>query len=140
MWIGPFAIAVALPTNEATVWPPPPNFLIRLSSALAWAFVSLRCSFSRFLYGAFDVIPMSACRATSSSRSLPYASLKYWISFASRWLGSAMSPPVLTGQRAPTRCSTDDASVAARRFALRREGVRQGVRDQLGAGRVTRRG
>src|SRR2546423_5313302 len=69
----------------------PPSFLMRRSSARACALVSLRCSWRRFLYGGRVVIVMCACSAVSSSFSFPYASLRYWMSFSSRTVGSAMS-------------------------------------------------
>src|SRR4051794_33139903 len=62
---------------------------MRRSSSLPCCFVSLRCSWRRFLYGGRVVSVMCAWSAVSSCFSLPYASFRYWISFESRALGSA---------------------------------------------------
>src|ERR687896_1375990 len=62
----------------------PPSCLMRRSTLRACAFVSFRCCWRRFLYGALVVIPMCACSAVSSSFSLPYASFRYWTSLRSR--------------------------------------------------------
>src|SRR3954454_22433826 len=56
---------------------------MRRLTSREWALVSCRCCWRRFLYGARVVIAMWAWSAVSSCSSLPYASLRYWISFAS---------------------------------------------------------
>src|ERR1700679_3318125 len=64
----------------------------------------------------------------------------YWMSFASRSFGSGMKSSSFRGRGPPTRCSADDAMGAARRGAFGREGVGEGMGDQLGAGGVAGRG
>ena len=72
MWSGPFAAETAWPrrlpavlaavaTTLSVTLPAPPSFLMRRSSAFEWFLVSLRCSWSFFLYGlrsAISLMPM----------------------------------------------------------------------------------
>ena len=63
---------------------------MRVFSCRACPLVSFRCSRRRFLYGGRVVMAMWASSAVSSSFSLPYASLRYWINFVSLAFGSAI--------------------------------------------------
>jgi hypothetical protein len=103
---GPWAAATALPATDvsvdaasttgvgpALIGPAsafPPSSRMRVFNCRACPLVSFRCSRRRFLYGGRVVMAMWASSAVSSSLSLPYASLRYWINFVSLAFGAAI--------------------------------------------------